>query len=116
MEDDEEVSLFAFPEFRVGFIPGNGDVLCFRASSFYHCTRALKKRNQLGLAFFQKASLLRHLKLLLNLPPDGLLEVIIPQKGKTPTKTIIEKKADFEEKKIIYKKRLSQGKFCMGDF
>lgn len=54
VEEDEEVSLFAFPEFKVSFVPRNGDVLCFRANTFHHCTRVLKKSNQLGLAFFKK--------------------------------------------------------------
>jgi len=113
VEDPQDVSLFALPEFGVAFSPRHGDVFCMRACNFYHCTRALKKNNLLGLPFFQKGSLFPQLKRLMDAPMDGVIKHSIPKKRKAPAKTLFEKRADFEVKKEIYERNLKAGKVCL---
>lgn len=115
MESTNDDSLFAFPELKASFTPKHGDVLCFRACDLSHCTRTFKETNLFGLAFFQKASLFKQLKKLLDLPVGGILEYVIPKRGKIPAMTIIEKKKDFEMKSLLYKKELKEGEFSFLD-
>jgi len=51
------------------------------------------------------------LKKLLELSIGGILEHIIPQRGKIPARTIIEKKKAFEMKSLLDQKELKEGKF-----
>jgi len=94
VEDGETISLFAFLEFHTNFVPRHGDVMCIRAKDIFHCTRVLKKRQQLGLAFFQKASLFRQLKKVLDAPNV----------------------TEFEVKKNAYQKALDEGTLSLIDF
>ena len=93
------------PKFEIFFTPQHGDILCFRTGGKYHCTRNLEKENQLRLTFFQKASLLRQMRRLLNLHVDGVLEDIVPKKGKTSKKIIYERRVDFDVRKDIYTRK-----------
>ena len=42
VKDDEEGSLYAFPELKVNFIPKHGNVLYFRTNNLHHCPRVLE--------------------------------------------------------------------------
>lgn len=53
--------IFFWSQVEKYFVLNHRDVLCFKAKDFLHCTRRLNRRNLLGLAFFQKCSLYRHL-------------------------------------------------------
>jgi len=115
VEVKDNNSLFAFPKLKASFTPKHGDVLCFLTRDLLHCTRTFKQTSLFGLAFFQKASLLRQLKKLLDLPIGGILEYVILKRGKIPAMTIIEKKNDFEMKSLLYQKELKEGKFSFLD-
>jgi len=117
VKDDEVVALFTFPEFDVAFAPRHGDVLCFRAASYEHCTRGYQRKNLLGLAFFQKASLLRQLGKLSRPADGGVLEHHIPNKGKRARKkTVLERSADFLATTDTYESELSAGTVSLADF
>jgi len=54
-------AMFCLPEFEVKFETRNGAIFMFRADKVLHCT--MKNRgNQYSMAFFQKKSVLNHLK------------------------------------------------------
>lgn len=90
-------------------------MLCFRASSLYHCTRALKNQHQLGLAFFQKASLFRQLRKLLHGPTYDVIEGDILRKRKKPG-TALEKRSEFERKRSVHEKEVAGGQVSLRDF
>ncbi|KAH9569624.1 hypothetical protein CY35_02G000100 [Sphagnum magellanicum] len=53
---------FCLPEFEVKFETRNGAIFMFRADKVLHSTMKNQRGNQYGMAFFQKNSVLNHLK------------------------------------------------------
>jgi hypothetical protein len=53
---------FVLPEFEVKFETRNGTIFMFKADKVLHCTMKNQGGNQYGMAFFQKNSVLNHLK------------------------------------------------------
>jgi hypothetical protein len=53
---------FCLPEFEVKFETRNGAIFMFRADKVLHSTMKNQGGNQYGMAFFQKNSVLNHLK------------------------------------------------------
>jgi ectoine hydroxylase-related dioxygenase (phytanoyl-CoA dioxygenase family) len=53
---------FYFPELKVFMKLQPGDILVFKPSQLYHCTRSSQSSKHLGLSVFQKWSYFRALK------------------------------------------------------
>jgi hypothetical protein len=60
-------TMFCLPEFEVKFETRNGAIFMFRANKVLHCTMKNQGGNQYDMAFFQKNSVLNHLKSLIIL-------------------------------------------------
>lgn len=87
---------FVFPEVKLKFYPCHGDVLILKPNSTYHCTRRLQaQKKQLGVAFFQKASLFRQLS---KLKQDKYVEIYDDEKEEKIKINI----KDYEQKRKIY--------------
>jgi hypothetical protein len=55
-------AMFCLPEFEVQFETRDGTIFMFRADKVLHCTTKNQGGNQYSMAFFQKKSVLNHLK------------------------------------------------------
>ncbi len=60
-------AMFCLPEFEVKFETRNGAIFMFRADKVLHCIMKNQGGNQYNMAFFQKNSVLNHLKSLIIL-------------------------------------------------
>jgi hypothetical protein len=54
--------MFCLTKFEVNFDTRNGAIFMFRADTVIHYTMKNQGGNQYGMAFFQKKSILNHLK------------------------------------------------------